>query len=402
MTRERRSQARESPEPLGFIQISRDDGGRIRNISETGLCFEAFAPIERARLLQFWFSLDLRERVEAKGRLAWLDPRQEIGGVQFLDLSPKARRHLRTYLGAHAVPQPVTLPNTNSPPKLAADFRAHARKGSERPAAGRQGSTFLAALAKHSLHQFVPAPQAPEASASAALGTQAADSRGEPWPDLASPQSEARATPWNPMSFVSLERHLTSSRKQLLRGVLLGGVIALVVGAAGGWYLGRRSARSEASPATRPAANPSLPATTPISDVSVSSARPASSNSDAPRPASAPRNSQDNPPRGAAPSPSISTANLSARQPGSGPASSRDNGAKGAKKSAATPQQLWASIQAGNMKAAVELADRFIRGDGVPVNCDQARVLLLVASEKNNADAIKKLRDLDKSGCPPQ
>jgi TPR repeat protein len=68
------------------------------------------------------------------------------------------------------------------------------------------------------------------------------------------------------------------------------------------------------------------------------------------------------------------------------------------KKMTATPQQLWASVQSGNTKAAVALADLYIRGDGVPMNCNQARVLLLVASEKSNADAIRKLRELDKAG----
>jgi TPR repeat protein len=73
---------------------------------------------------------------------------------------------------------------------------------------------------------------------------------------------------------------------------------------------------------------------------------------------------------------------------------------KRSKKISATPQQLWASVQAGSSKAAVALADLYIRGEGVPVNCDQARVLLLVASEKNNAEAIQELRDLDKTDCP--
>jgi len=36
----------------------------------------------------------------------------------------------------------------------------------------------------------------------------------------------------------------------------------------------------------------------------------------------------------------------------------------------------------------------------VPENCLRARVLLLVASEKKNAEAIQKLRELDKTGCP--
>ncbi len=72
---------------------------------------------------------------------------------------------------------------------------------------------------------------------------------------------------------------------------------------------------------------------------------------------------------------------------------------KNSKKIAVTPQQLWSSVQAGNAKAAVALADLYIRGDGVPVNCNQARVLLLAASEKSNADAIRKLQELDKTGC---
>src|SRR5438445_558379 len=65
-----------------------------------------------------------------------------------------------------------------------------------------------------------------------------------------------------------------------------------------------------------------------------------------------------------------------------------------------TPEQLWASVQAGNSKAALELAELYIKGNSVPQNCTQARVLLMVASEKRNAGAIKRLQELDKAGCP--
>jgi hypothetical protein len=71
-----------------------------------------------------------------------------------------------------------------------------------------------------------------------------------------------------------------------------------------------------------------------------------------------------------------------------------------AKKTLVTPQQLWSSVKGGNTKAAVALADLYLRGDGVPVNCDQARVLLTVAAKANNAEAIKKLQELDDTGCP--
>lgn len=70
------------------------------------------------------------------------------------------------------------------------------------------------------------------------------------------------------------------------------------------------------------------------------------------------------------------------------------------KKTLATLAQLWASYEAGDAKAAVALADIYLRGEGVPVNCEQARVILLAASKQNSAEATRKLRDLDATGCP--
>jgi hypothetical protein len=61
--------------------------------------------------------------------------------------------------------------------------------------------------------------------------------------------------------------------------------------------------------------------------------------------------------------------------------------------------QLWASTEAGDARAAVMLADLYLRGDGVPVDCDQARALLFVASKENNAEATKKLQGLNETGC---
>jgi TPR repeat protein len=72
----------------------------------------------------------------------------------------------------------------------------------------------------------------------------------------------------------------------------------------------------------------------------------------------------------------------------------------GKTKNPLTPDQLWAMVQAGNSTAAAALAELYIKGEGVPQSCAQAKVLLLVASEKRNAAAIKRLADLDKQGCP--
>ena len=72
------------------------------------------------------------------------------------------------------------------------------------------------------------------------------------------------------------------------------------------------------------------------------------------------------------------------------------------KKQQMTPNQLWAAVQSGSSNAAVDLAERYIKGQGVARNCQQARVLLLMASEKRNTAAIRKLHELDQNAtaCP--
>ena len=47
----------------------------------------------------------------------------------------------------------------------------------------------------------------------------------------------------------------------------------------------------------------------------------------------------------------------------------------------------------------MELADLYLRGEGVARNCAQARVLLSVASEKGNTEAMQKLGELNRTGC---
>jgi hypothetical protein len=62
-------------------------------------------------------------------------------------------------------------------------------------------------------------------------------------------------------------------------------------------------------------------------------------------------------------------------------------------------QLLWSAVEKGNAAAEMDLADLYLRGDGVARNCDQARVLLSVASGKGNTEAMQKLSELNRTGC---
>lgn len=397
MTRERRLQTREIPAELAFIQINRDEGGRILNICENGLSFETFAPIERERLLRFWFSLNLRERIEASGRLAWLDADGKVGGLRFLELSAKARRHLRTHLAAelstqlasHHSPEPGTQPNVALRPQLVDSVKEKQRE---------KGSLFFAALAKRAPEEVAVKPQVVDGAALENVKPATTDVWSNSGLQRSGGQPAEGFGSTNLIGMVALERYLTTSRRQFRRGILVGALVslALAIASVAGWYFVRRPAAFRAGPsATLPGGATPGAAASAGSGVHDGQSTEISSSPSADRQPS--RSSPNNPPRDAVflPSASSSEAVRGTQKTATAP---RESDAKLKK---ATPQQLWAQIQGGNARAAVELADRYLQGNGVPVNCDQARILLLVASEKNNADAIQKLRELDKTeGCP--
>jgi TPR repeat protein len=60
---------------------------------------------------------------------------------------------------------------------------------------------------------------------------------------------------------------------------------------------------------------------------------------------------------------------------------------------------LWKAVGKGNLAATMTLSDLYLRGDGVPKSCDQARLLLDVAARKGKASAGERLRNLQAFGC---
>ena len=60
---------------------------------------------------------------------------------------------------------------------------------------------------------------------------------------------------------------------------------------------------------------------------------------------------------------------------------------------------LWKSIAKHNGEATLLLSDLYLKGDGVPKNCDQARVLLDSAARRGIAGAGERLRNLRAFGC---
>lgn len=67
--------------------------------------------------------------------------------------------------------------------------------------------------------------------------------------------------------------------------------------------------------------------------------------------------------------------------------------------SAEAAKLLWKAMAKHNGPAMLVLADLYLKGDGVPKSCDQARVLLDSAARQGMAGAGERLRNLQAFGC---
>lgn len=464
MNQNSRRHLRKVPDEFAFIQIERDEVGRILNISEGGLSFCSPTPVPRDMPLYFWLSFNLRDRIEAMGEVTWTDFSKKIGGLRFLQLSQNGREQIRRWLSRlrteeeisreereepvrefalASEPMRVAANGTDRVARFVAKARSHNRPFPVDTGDRRQPGVFspAAALDRSPLDRSPLPPISMErvdrGNADNLARTPARHLSGFPVPSLEAGRGNSTApapAPTKPRSrylslsledgdranpgslsssfagmassveLVPFARHLSAKKRQLLCGVLLGIGLSAAVAVPTLKYWNHRQIPLNAEPVRvepAPAKNnvPAMPSTPQPAPAVTSPAfdpfSPGTASTSARRKQVA--SSYSN-----VPSPSQTLGSGASKQ--AAPTSFRPQWStpSTASKTSMTPKQLWGAVQAGNSKAAVELAELYIKGEGVPRNCQQARVLLLVASEKRNAAAIKRLQELDKDpvSCP--
>lgn len=345
MNVDRRLQERKQLERTVLCKLGGNERGSVLNLSQDGLCFESLTPIEDKALRQLRLAVDLNGAIAATGQLAWIDSAKRTGGLRFLELSAPAREQIRVWLSETSTQITQNIATSGVGASSGRNWRASMGNLDEPADEG-------AVTEKPMIGEEI---------------------------SVASTQ------------LVPLERHRKQTLRQLLLGVLVGFGIGTAVMISIFWYAGGTRSSSPMRPTA--SANRTLQSSANRAGQSsekqtqVSAAQPASSLTATPQPAKA-------------------VSSLGANQAAAAFASTAPKALSSSgqvqhpKKVSGTPEQLWSALKAGNMKAAVALADLYMRGEGVEVNCEQARVLLLVASGKNNAEASKKLQELDKGGCP--
>src|SRR5258708_30409311 len=100
---DQRQDFRKVPDKVAFLQLEGDDGGTVLDVSEGGLRVETFAPVQQNGPIHFWFSLNLRERIEAWGEVVWTSATKKCGGLRFLRLSEEGRALVRECISQPSV-----------------------------------------------------------------------------------------------------------------------------------------------------------------------------------------------------------------------------------------------------------------------------------------------------------
>src|SRR5882724_8047050 len=200
---DRRQKFRKMPDKFAFLQLERDDGGSVLDVSEGGLRFETFAPVPQSGPVHLWFSLNLRERIEAWGEVVWIHAAKKCGGLRFLRLSEEGRAQIREWL---ARPTPQTAPDEEFMPRgMVTEMPARIR-ASEPDAVARFVSKARPRLAAN------------------LLSAQNSDVPDSLFPEPVEVEGSGELVP--------MQRYLTAKRQQLILGLLLGTCISTSVAVA--------------------------------------------------------------------------------------------------------------------------------------------------------------------------
>lgn len=362
MKQNERAIIRKRTQQLVYLELGRNNGGVMLNLSEDGCGFQAISPVERGTT-RFAFQISGGRRIAGEGEVEWTDGVGVTGGLRFLDLSTEARKQIRMWLEDTNAPEEPGEAAWASPPVMEA--------------------------------QAPPTPPAP------------------PWlqvptDNLPILENERARFPLlrGDGSFGAAHTRSAAFWRGLAGLMAAGAIAALLathqsqVGTSLIWLGETLAGKTKASvvvPEDKPMGVPS-----PSTDGTV--AAPAKTQEEVPKEGGTAEAKQVQKAPDVTPSEEKYPAKADAvmrsterpeslleQQPVRQKLEPRMQGE--------TVQSLWDAVQAGSVSAEMSLAERFARGEGVIKNCDQARVLLKAAANKGNRDARLKLYELESGGC---
>jgi hypothetical protein len=419
----KRSIVRKRTQQLVYLELGRDNGGVMLNLSEDGCGFQAITPVKCGET-RFAFQISGGRRISGEAEVIWVDDLGIMGGLRFLNLPLEARKQIRRWLEETKAPEEhgAFEPAVTAPLDAAArGFRGDAGK-----------DVSVEAARTRDYRQNTPPPTRPveepatEAPAWASLRASIPPPRDERFPDMPLLRDDGTFATSRPRS-VALWRGIAVM-------ALATAVAAMVVayqrevGVSLIWLGETLSGKTKASGEIPEKAAPvnSTP------EGNSASAIPAENGVDSQKPEDH-KSEQANvtPPKSVPESAPATATAAGAAASGSAAvgrqASRLDTVGHGERQQSALDRQqiprssgnaspsstanpeswsandsveaLWGAVQGGSVAAERSLAERFVRGEGVAKNCDQAKVLLKAAADRGSREARLRLYELETGGC---
>ena len=365
---------------LDYIDLPSGNSGIVLDVSLEGLGFQTVHPLELEETLRFRLWVKPIEQIEAVGRVVWIDETGKRGGLQFTELPVEVREQILVWLsesyGADGVHATIVaegairsqLPGTNAPsssapatasrPDQGIDLDADVdfETGTEKKAPVFGSSLKVDAERKDtrlSISSFVGTLVILALIASLAFvdRQQAGHFLIVLGQRISGESREARATD------VQIER------SQVATAPSVGNIPA---------------DQSDQAPASTIPASPIAKVKTqpsPAQKTPAASANPAFS-ADQEKVATVDMDGE---------------ADLALAKGYLGPDANPDMVPRAV-------QLLWSAVEKGNIKAEKMLAEIYLRGQGVPQNCEQGKILLTAAS-KADPYAKQRLEQIQSYGC---
>ena len=345
METERRKSVRKRTDQLLYAEFGPDNGSVLLNLGEEGCSFQSIAPV-RGEYVRFSLSVGDGRKLEGRGQMVWSDPANKVGGLHFLNPSAELRDQVREWLEEALVTADGELD------RAAVESQEKKRR--------RKKLTARAELMSSEVTLNVgkggggPLPEVELAPISVVDGTGVIGSK------------DPRKI-WRGVSVIAFAIMVCVALVAYRREV------GHLVVSFGSTIAGDQQKHGIVAPAEGAVSDSPIPEAQPIA-VSDTTETSIESSADA-----APASAEELTGAGEAPVKHVASKQRILTQ---------------------DVPSLWTSVENGDTVAEVSLASRYVRGDGVPQSCAQARVLLEAAVKRGSAVARQKLAELGQAGCP--
>jgi PilZ domain len=397
MKQDKRVIVRRRTQQLVYLELGRENGGVMLNLSEEGCGFQAITPVKCGET-RFGFQINGGRRIAGDAEVVWADDSGIMGGLRFLNLPAEAHKEIRLWLEETNAPEEHGFAPVGYAPVAAATVEAAAQRsrasGGE-DLAGRNSGVRLA-------EQEAP-PSPAWANLRAGSYSSMEDDRYR-----AAFQREDLAFGRPPRSSAAVWRGIAAVATVVALAAL---VITYQrqVGTSLIWLGETLTGKTKASTAV-----PDKPERA-VVPTPAANEKDASADASSPDPSTAASKTSEGSPVGSkrdlasmgqvdSPANESLPADTSAagvdrpesmlERQGAAPAKTEATWSEGD-----SVESLWGAVQGGSISAEVSLAERFARGAGVNKNCDQAKVLMKAAADRGNREARLRLYEMETGGC---